>query len=125
MYQAEKLGYTTTDNSWCIPAIYYLENIDAAIAYVGRRSVGDVRNITYELNDAFTVGSKPLDWSALMSVEAPHKELSVVAEMYGKISIAQIVRSYGRRDWSIMINGEYHDIEQPVQAVAYLLATFW
>jgi len=112
-------------DSWSTPASFYLGDLEAAIRYVGSRSMADIRQITHDINDSFVVAAKPIEWGDLVNADAEPKEFSVSALMYNKVSIAQTVTSTGRRDWSVLISGEYYDIEQPVQAIAYLLATFW
>jgi len=125
MYQAGKHGYTTSDNSWCTPASYYLEDLDAAIRYVGSRSAADVAAITHEVNSKFRVSIPPLDSLFLLRPEYDrHMMLSLCAVMYDKVSIAVSVSRHSR-NWTIIIDdGDCLDIE-PVQAIAYLLARFW
>jgi len=125
MYQAGKHGYTTSDNSWCTPASYYLEDLDAAIRYVGSRSVSDVYELSAEVNSRFVATCGPLDPWSMIKDGTSSRDTAMCAKMYGHVSLAVFISENGYRDWTIIVDGgDCLDIE-PVQAIAYLLARFW
>ena len=113
-------------NTFSFPAVGFFTNLDAAEQYVRSRSMDDVMSLTETLNESFQVKCGPIDsWSVLWG-KAASNDISMNTVMYGRVSIAVIINSCGRRDWSVMLAGkdDCWDIE-PVQAIAYILARFW